>query len=158
MKNAEWMIKKNMDFRYLEVQYKATYSGDDIHYDYKIVYAVNSLRKTLFEDTATISRAVCIKSLDSYIIKDWLNAEHKDPEILDDEEKKFLGDFLNHCGWRYKKFTVRKIVYYNASHLMFSLVDGSDGFVMPNFYNKKNYYSGMKPNKIYTSKELHIWD
>lgn len=81
----------------------------------------------------------------------WLDEEHKDEPVLDEEERKYLGAVI--APFRSKVNFVEKIQYQRKEFIEIGL--GSESMSLP-FFPEGKMYKGMCPGRAYTLEELGL--
>lgn len=150
MKNAEWMLEQNMDFSKLVWGH---IDGENIVY-----YITGSF--TLRENDALPENATKVlyteksDTPDNIILK-WLNQEHVEKILTDEEREYLLGvikPFMNKVAYIGKMRTIN-IDGYCALRIEFNGL--SDTMIFPLFCEDA-MYKGMKTGHYYTPKELGL--
>ena len=137
MKNAEWMIKNNIDFRGIKVDTKI--GGYDFDYAISIDGVVLDVMHFRTPHTA------------EQCLEEWLDCQHKEP-ILDDVEKRYLKGFIR--PFRDRVQSISKEGNSIVEWLSFKLVNNAP-FELP-FFKSGRMYKNMERGKEYTLDELGL--
>lgn len=91
-----------------------------------------------------------------------LNGKHfllVEEDILDKEEREYLGNIVRPFKRKYKGIRIEKCMIYKKSAriiIYFPMVDKDFDIIELPMFNTDNMYRGMEPNKQYTLKELGL--
>lgn len=144
MNNAEWCIKNNIKFSWLNVRCAGWEQN---------TYIVSTPSNCYFD---VIQTNGTVNKCD--VLAAWLDSEHKDKPILDDVEKQYLKAVIR--PFRSKVVSIKKCstidgYYYLYLHIK-SSYGNNDCMIFPFFPSDAPMYVGMEANKNYTLKELGL--
>lgn len=150
MKNAEWMLEHDMDFSKLTWGH---INGENI------VYYITG-KFTLREDEALPENATIVlysekSNAPENIILKWLNQEHQEKILTDEERQYLLGVFkpFIHKVAYIGKIRSTEMDNYCSLHIEFNGL--SDTMIFPLFC-ENSMYKGMKTGHYYTPEELGL--
>lgn len=151
MKNAEWMLEQGMDFTklswgHIDGQNIVYYITGKLTLGKYDVALPESATKVLYSEKSEVPENIILK---------WLNQEHKE-EILTDEERKYLlgvfKPFIDKVAY-IGKIRSTEMDSYCSLHIEFNGL--SDTMAFPLFCENA-MYKGMKTGHYYTPEELGL--